>query len=405
MIDGLQPRAQNIAGSLLGAISDPTPEQFASDPAYMAQMQRAQFGDRPIALQSPALQSPEMMGIPAPSPEVADMLREKMQAAPLGLLGKDLAKDIAARREFRQQQQEPEKKGFLSGLKNFVSDPAAMAQMAIAFNSMRLNPDQGLAQSMQNVIERQGLIRSGNATAQALRKVGTEVALKYADAIAAYPTEAADLYKAYLEEVGKQPEETFRTLSDEEKTALGLPEDGTYQINNLTGKVSSIGGSGVNIAVGGTPTVGEMQSGQLANRLEFAQQQIQEVLQGDPTALQPRAIPELFRKMGLEFLQRLTNPEERQIVEAAQRDMLDAALTLGTGAAYTAEQIEGYRQSYFPQLGDKEDTIQAKADRLEQLIQSSLARAGRGRLPIPASDTSTDQATIISITPRGTDGN
>ncbi|TXH45994.1 MAG: hypothetical protein E6Q97_30495 [Desulfurellales bacterium] len=68
--------------------------------------------------------------------------------------------------------------------------------------------------------------------------------------------------------------------------------------------------------------------------------------------------------------------EERQRVVATQIDILDAALTLGTGAAYTREQIEGYRKSYFPQPGDKPGTIADKKERLKLLLEASRIKAG-----------------------------
>jgi hypothetical protein len=57
--------------------------------------------------------------------------------------------------------------------------------------------------------------------------------------------------------------------------------------------------------------------------------------------------------------------------------MLDAFLTLGTGAAYTREQLEGYRKSYFPQLNDKPANIADKAQRLKNLIDAGMIKAGR----------------------------
>ena len=66
---------------------------------------------------------------------------------------------------------------------------------------------------------------------------------------------------------------------------------------------------------------------------------------------------------------------ERQNIEAAQLDALDAALTLNTGAAYTKEQLFGLRKSYFPQPGDDESTITAKQDRLQGLIETARIRA------------------------------
>lgn len=70
-------------------------------------------------------------------------------------------------------------------------------------------------------------------------------------------------------------------------------------------------------------------------------------------------------------------PEARQRVEAAQLDMLDAALTLNTGAAYTKEQLQGLTKSYFPQIGDGPETIKEKKRRLDDLIQTARIRAGR----------------------------
>ena len=70
-------------------------------------------------------------------------------------------------------------------------------------------------------------------------------------------------------------------------------------------------------------------------------------------------------------------PEARQRVEAAQLDMLDAALTLNTGAAYTKEQLQGLSKSYFPQIGDGAETIKEKKKRLDDLIQTARIRAGR----------------------------
>lgn len=68
--------------------------------------------------------------------------------------------------------------------------------------------------------------------------------------------------------------------------------------------------------------------------------------------------------------------EDRQRAATAQLDVLDAALTLGTGAAYTKEQIEGYRQSYFPQPGDGEDVIADKQSRLKVLLEAARVKAG-----------------------------
>lgn len=69
-------------------------------------------------------------------------------------------------------------------------------------------------------------------------------------------------------------------------------------------------------------------------------------------------------------------PEGRQRAESAQLDVLDAALTLGTGAAYTAEQLQAYRKSYFPQIGDSDGTIEDKRKRLRVLLEAAKVKAG-----------------------------
>lgn len=79
----------------------------------------------------------------------------------------------------------------------------------------------------------------------------------------------------------------------------------------------------------------------------------------------------LFGKLG-----NYATPEARQRARNAQLNLLDAALTLGTGAAYTKEQLEGYRQSYFPEVGDSGQTIADKQNRLKVLLEAARVKAG-----------------------------
>lgn len=75
-------------------------------------------------------------------------------------------------------------------------------------------------------------------------------------------------------------------------------------------------------------------------------------------------------------------PPERQIVAAAQRDLIDALLFLATGAAYNKEQLQGQMESYLPKYTDKEQSvIDAKRQRLIELIQQSKVRAGAAWTP------------------------
>lgn len=126
------------------------------------------------------------------------------------------------------------------------------------------------------------------------------------------------------------------------------------------------------------PTEGERKAATLANRLNFSVGQLNAAVGQDPKAAMPNTASEIARYVtGSDFLANKLNPEQRQIVESAQLDILDAALTLGTGAAYTKEQLEGYRKSYFPQLGDKPEQIKTKQERLQNILRSAEIASGR----------------------------
>jgi hypothetical protein len=120
----------------------------------------------------------------------------------------------------------------------------------------------------------------------------------------------------------------------------------------------------------------------LLQRLQGSQNQLTQALLDDPTAAGPEAFAAAVGKLSTTGAN-LLNSEERQRVEAAQLDILDAALTLGTGAAYTREQLEGYRQSYFPIYGDKPKNIKDKQARLQNVIDAANIAAGKAGKLVP----------------------
>lgn len=127
-----------------------------------------------------------------------------------------------------------------------------------------------------------------------------------------------------------------------------------------------------------TSTEGERKAGTLLMRLQGSEEQLQEALKDDPGAAKPGIVAQGLRTIGAEALANTAAVSEaRQRVEAAQLDILDSALTLGTGAAYTREQLEGYRKSYFPQIGDGPKTIVEKQDRLRNVKEAARIAAGR----------------------------
>jgi len=132
-------------------------------------------------------------------------------------------------------------------------------------------------------------------------------------------------------------------------------------------------------------TEGERKSASLLQRLRGSQNQLTQALLDDPKAAGPQAFATAVGKLSKTGAN-LLNTEARQRVEAAQLDILDAALTLGTGAAYTKEQLEGYRQSYFPAYGDEPKTIADKQARLQNVIDAANFAAGKAakQVPMPA---------------------
>jgi len=126
------------------------------------------------------------------------------------------------------------------------------------------------------------------------------------------------------------------------------------------------------------PSESERTAGFLTSRLQGSLSQLRAVTGQSPTAASPNIGAEAIKLItGSDYLKNLANPETRQQVEAAQLELLDAALTLGTGAAYTKDQLLNYQKSYFPQLGDKPGAIKDKTDRLNKLLQSAQIKAGR----------------------------
>lgn len=129
----------------------------------------------------------------------------------------------------------------------------------------------------------------------------------------------------------------------------------------------------------GSATEAERKAATLLQRLEFSENQLETALKDNPGAAKPGLLSNGLEAIGLDALSNSTKSDARQQVAAAQLDILDAALTLGTGAAYTREQLEGYRKSYFPQVGDSQKAIEDKTARLKNVIDAAKIAAGRAR--------------------------
>lgn len=112
----------------------------------------------------------------------------------------------------------------------------------------------------------------------------------------------------------------------------------------------------------------------LGTRLANAMKTLKEI---SPENQTPGVMESMARGLGSEIGANALRSEDRQKANAAQRDALDAALTLATGAAYTSEQIDAMRVSYFPQIGDKDAVKTQKTKAFETLLEAAKVKAGR----------------------------
>lgn len=125
------------------------------------------------------------------------------------------------------------------------------------------------------------------------------------------------------------------------------------------------------------PTESQQKTLTLLTRIAGGQSDIEKTLAVDPTAQQAGLLETLTRDvLGDGVITRKLAGPERRIVVDAQADILDGLLTLGTGAAYSREQLLGQTTSYFPQYGDTEGEIAIKNDRLKRLIESARISTG-----------------------------
>lgn len=127
----------------------------------------------------------------------------------------------------------------------------------------------------------------------------------------------------------------------------------------------------------GNVTEGERKAAALGTRLESAMQTLNALETTAPGASRPGLIERGLEAVGLEAGANVARSSERQQADAAQLDALDAALTLATGAAYTREQLQNLRKSYFPQIGDSPENVAAKQKRFETIVETARIASGR----------------------------
>jgi hypothetical protein len=126
----------------------------------------------------------------------------------------------------------------------------------------------------------------------------------------------------------------------------------------------------------------ELKTAYNTNRILNSAVQIGKILKKTPSASQPGGLEaSAMTVFGNAGVANLSRSEDRQIVAAAQSDIIDSLLYLATGAAYNKEQLAQQRQSYLPAFTDAPGTVVAKQDALRGLIDGAKVRSGRAWTP------------------------
>jgi len=260
-------------------------------------------------------------------------------------------------------------------IKNNIEQIAALDKQLIQesaanfdFNALKNNVSPDLAPQVANL---QRLAESGQFSMQDLQKGLQDIQKADFD----YKTKQRD----YTNKVTRVAAGMFggKSINDLTPPELMKLENKLYEMDIATRQA---GATTINM-----PSESERTAGFLTNRVVNSLNQLQRVVGANPTAASPNFGAEAIKFLtGSDYLKNLANPDTRQQVEAAQLEILDAALTLGTGAAYTKEQLENYRKSYFPELGNKPATIKDKQERLQSLLNSAMIKAGRAAPTMPS---------------------
>jgi hypothetical protein len=128
-------------------------------------------------------------------------------------------------------------------------------------------------------------------------------------------------------------------------------------------------------------SVSEQQASYNIARVLNAASEIGNITKKDPKALAPGPLEAAAKAVGAEGTANAMRSTNRQIINGAQRDALDALLYLATGAAYNKEQLQGAFEAYIPSYTDDKGTRDAKQARMTNLIQDAKVRAGKAWTP------------------------
>ncbi|BCL70512.1 hypothetical protein TUMSATVNIG1_24740 [Vibrio nigripulchritudo] len=187
------------------------------------------------------------------------------------------------------------------------------------------------------------------------------------------PLRDIQLQKAQLElEKMQSPQENYRQVSGDTATEMGLDGKKFYNIAP-DGKVSQIGGAGVNVNVGGF-NESQAKAAGFADRMIQSENVLRDVEQAGTGILDNIA----SKLPGSNFMV----SDDYKLYDQAQRDFINAVLRRESGAVISDQEFDNARKQYFPQPGDTTEVMEQKRRNRETAI-FGIGRAAGGNYNAP----------------------
>ena len=309
--------------------------------------------------------------------------------APVQFGSTDAAKGLYPDGKPQQEQSEPDffdKAG--SFLTDLFGDEERMTRMALAFNSMRLQPDQGLASVLGKRLEtlsaqrdRQKMAMSGNQTMKLLDK--------YPDLKAAYLSGQMTLKDVLTNinamrrlEIDEGKPAGFRALEARAEAAGLKPGTDAYNQFMINGGQRK----GMSIRVGKDGSIELVEGGDLSSLTEAQSN----ALTFSQRMKASNMILNQTEQAGTGLYNRIVNnipiagnyliTDEYQSYDQAKRDFINATLRKESGAAIAQSEFDNADRQYFPTPGDSEQVIaQKRANRelAQQLIEANVPNVNK----------------------------
>jgi len=244
------------------------------------------------------------------------------------------------------------------GISDFTNDRERMLRLAQGFNSMRLEPDQGLATAIQGELKDLRAHKGANKTADALRKMGRP---DLANAV----EQGMDATAAWKEAVSGGDTKTIQNLKWRAKEA-GL-EEGTPAYKNFILNAGADKGLSLTVSKDGTISFSQGGKGGSDKALTEGQSNATMFYGRMRNSL---SILDETEKQGTQMGNALLNKvpllgnylisDEGQRYEQAKTNFLTALLRKESGAKIGEDEVALGDSQYFPQPGDSPAVIAQK---------------------------------------------